>query len=126
MSFPDIQRVLVTLARTVEGVAAAGTETPADLQQRLPFVRVARIGGPRTSTLDSPTVDVDVFASTYAVGQSLAGRVSDLFLSAPHVAGGALIDTAASITGPVEVPWADPGVRRFLATYRFTLRPARS
>lgn len=121
MTFPDVQRVLKTLVLTVDGVVGAGPETPGDLQQRLSFVRATRVGGGADRVTDSPVVDVDVFADRYDVGWPLAAAIRDLLLDPPHVVDGAVIDTCTLITGPMELPWSDPGVRRFLATYRFTL-----
>ncbi|WP_431881821.1 hypothetical protein [Micromonospora chalcea] len=113
--FPDVQRALVSiLGPLVDG--RAGTETPSDLEKKMPFIRVLRTGGPSDRVNDYATVDVDVFAATYTAAEPLAERVRQLLTGPPLRAGAAILDRISCESAPVELPWA-PGVRRFGATY---------
>lgn len=116
--FPNAEDVAIT---AIEGLfpnpSNVGTETPSDLQDRLPFGRVRRIGGVDDQFTDSARVIVDVFAATYAAGSALAEAVRQRLRSAP-----APLDRVLTLTGPAELPWEDPGTRRWSATYRLDLR----
>lgn len=120
--FPDVQRVLVDDLQTVAGEGRTGVETPADLQTRLPFIRVLRVGGGSDRVSDRAAVDIDVFASTYTEAEELAERVRQHIVGPPPPI--ARLDKAVCETGPRELPWGDDdnGVRRFGATYLITAR----
>lgn len=113
--FPDVQRALVAILGPLVG-GRAGTETPADLESRMPFVRVTRTGGPSDRVSDFALVDVDVFAATYATAEPLAEQIRQLLTGPPLRAGVVILDRISCESGPTELPWA-PGVRRFGATY---------
>ncbi|MBF9135324.1 hypothetical protein I0C86_41475 [Plantactinospora sp. S1510] len=119
--FPDVQRVLVTLLEPLAGVGRTGIETPGDLQSKLPFVRVIRTGGPSTRTSDYATVDVDVFAASYAAAEPLAERIRQYLTGPPLSSGAAVLDRITCESAAAELPWA-PGIRRLSATYRVTAR----
>ncbi|TDC02281.1 hypothetical protein E1091_01140 [Micromonospora fluostatini] len=119
--FPDVQRALVTILEPLAGAGRAGVETPTDLQAKLPFIRVLRIGGGSDRLSDFAVVDVDVFAASYGAAELLAERVRQLLTGPPLRAGAAVLDRITCDSGPVELPWA-PGVRRFGATYQVTAR----
>lgn len=121
-SFPDGEAAILDTVAAEPGVADSGTETPPDLQDRLPFVRVARVGGPDNVIDDYPLVDVDVFAATRAVAAPLAERLRQRLLAGPHRTPAGVIDRVRTTSGPVQLPWADPGIRRFGATYRAAMR----
>lgn len=113
--FPDVQRALVAiLGPLVDG--RAGTQTPDDLELKMPFIRVTRTGGPSDHVNDYAYVDVDVFAGTYSVAEPLAERVRQLLTGPPLRAGDVILDRISCESAPAELPWA-PGVRRFGATY---------
>ncbi|ABS03201.1 hypothetical protein [Kineococcus radiotolerans] len=129
MSYPDIDQALKhLLAPLVGGLEHIGTETPSELQQRLPYIRVGRIGGPRTALEDAPVVEIDYFTATRAGSVKGAGEVSDLLLGSPYHfirmpdGASALLENPQQPVGPRELPWPATGVRRFSGTYRFVTR----
>ncbi len=119
--FPDVQRVLVTLLEPLAGAGRAGIETPGDLQQKLPFVRVVRTGGSSTRLSDYALVDVDCFAATYTAAELLAERVRQYLTGPPLRSGPAVLDRITCQSAATELPWA-PGIRRLNATYQVTAR----
>lgn len=119
--FPHVQKLLVLLLEEMAGGAdRTGTETPDDLQDHLPFVRVRRITGDSTWLNDHPVVEVDVFATTQEAAWRLAEDIRDFIVGPPppHP----LFDRIDCEQGPRELPWADPRVRRWGADYRVTSR----
>lgn len=123
LTVADIEAVLAPWAEATFGAFSA-SETPADLEARLPVIRVERIGGADERFSLHPTVAVDVFAATADEARTLAGRVRDalLFLSGPL--NGAVIKGVRCDSGPSRQPWANPAVRRWGATYTVSLRAA--
>lgn len=89
------------------------------------FVRVERVGGPRTRLNDYPAVVIDVVAPTYDQAEALSESISMLLLGYPHSiatpTGVAVLD---KVEGPgfTEVPYPDSSYRRLAATYQFSLR----
>lgn len=121
--FPDMQRiiadVLVDAGLLAEG--RTGALTPDNLQDVLPYARVTRIGGGSDLLNDSATVDVDLFASSYADGELLAERIRQLLVGPPPPHAG--LDRAECVSGPRELPWDDrAAVRRFGASYLVVAR----
>ncbi len=119
--FPDVQRLLVADLEDIVGAGRAAVQTPDDMEQALPFVRVMRIGGGRTQISDIATVDVDVFAGTYVAAEALAEQIANWLCGPPP--GVALFDTVVCEAGPRELPWSDGVlVRRWGATYQVVTR----
>lgn len=120
---PDIEAVLAPWAEAAFGVFS-GAETPPDLEDRLPVIRVERLGGPDGRFGAHPRVAVDVFAATADEARTLAGAVRDelLFLRGTH--GTAVIRGVRCDSGPSRLPWANPAVHRRGATYTVSLRDA--
>ncbi len=124
--FPDIQRLLIgALTAAGFGVHAA-IETPANLRDVLPFVRVRRIGGWSDRVNDHPTVDVDVFGATYAATEPLAVAVREWLVGPPSPIW--QLDHVDVEAEPRELPWGEPdaGIRRWGATYRAVTRRSTS
>lgn len=118
--FPDIEQALITL---LAGFGTTGTVVPADLTSHMPYVKVARFGGGDDRFTDTARVDVDCFAATRAVAFSTAEGIRQRLLGYPHsVIDVGTIDHVETLTGPVEVPWADPNVRRFTSSYAIATR----
>lgn len=115
-SWPDVESVLVA---GLGSYGTCGTETPPDLQNHLPFVRIKRRGGTNDQFSDYARVDIDVFAETRAVGVPLTEEIRQYLLD-----GWALrqFDWVVTESGPQELPWDDPNVRRWVSTYRITAR----
>ena len=123
--FPDVQVLLIEVLTPFVGVDRVALQTPADLAQRLPFIRVARTGGYSDRLCDYARVDIDVFHRTYADGERLAARVHEYLTGQRLRAGNGLVDRVGVDVAPVELPWAS-GVRRFTGRYLLVSRRART
>lgn len=120
---PDVEAVLNPWAEATFGVFSAAS-TPADLEKRLPVIRIERIGGGDERFTERPRVAVDVFAATADEARSLAGRVRDALLFLHGPVNGAVIRGVHCDSGPSRQPWANEIVQRRGATYTVSLRPA--
>ncbi|KPC89884.1 hypothetical protein ADL27_38365 [Streptomyces sp. NRRL F-6602] len=100
----------------------AGSETPPDLEKRLPFVRVERIGGSDERFTHRPRVAVDVFTTTADEGRHLSGAIRNALLLLYGPVGGGVVQSIRCDSGPSAQPWAGDTVRRRGATYTVTLR----
>lgn len=127
--FPIVARTLAQLliAQQLSTTGRVGSETPADLQTRMPFVRIDRIGGSSDWVNDYAVVDIEVFATTFVDAEQRAEYIRQylVFADLPAIEGYGLLDRVECLTGPQELPWADDQVRRFGATYRITSRRRR-
>ncbi len=123
--FPNIERLLVVLFETdLGGAEHTGTETPDDLESRLPFLRVTRIGGSRTHQIDYPVVDLDLFDVDEAAGAPRASAIANRLLTkpAPHPS----IDYVSCDPAFRELPWGDSEtVRHWGATFFIETRKVR-
>jgi hypothetical protein len=120
---PDIEAVLAPWAEETFDVFSAA-ETPADLETRLPVIRVERLGGSDDRFAEHPRVAVDVFASTADEARTIARSVRDALLFLRGPVNGAVIRDVRCDSGPVRLPWANENVHRRGATYTVSLRPA--
>lgn len=107
--------------------ARVATDVPSDLADEVPFVQVARIGGPDDDndyTLDKPTVSVDCFAADRPSASTLGLQVHKALRKAlPGVTtGGAVVTAVLTVSGMAWRPWDDVTVRRFGATYQLFLK----
>lgn len=120
MTFLDVEVALVVeLDQFASG--RTGTETPANLQAALPFIRVTRRGGPDDHVSDYPRVDVDVFAATRAAGVALSSTIRDHLRFGFSITG---VDRVVTESSAQELPWEDPGVRRWTSTFQVVTRRA--
>lgn len=118
-SFPDVQAILKDV---LADFGTYGIQTDAHLEDKLPFVTSRELGGQDNRITDATTVDIDVFASSYA-GKGIAESIRQTLTAAPLVTATGIIDTCTTQTKPHEVPWTDGStVRRWTATYRITAR----
>ncbi|HEX8632240.1 MAG TPA: hypothetical protein VF755_29125 [Catenuloplanes sp.] len=122
--FPDAQVLLAEVLLPLVGAGRVGSQTPPNLQQALPFIRVVRAGGRSDRLCDFARVEVDVFHRTYAEGSALAGDVQEFLTTQRLRSPTGLVDRVAVEVAPVEVPWAS-GVRRFGARYLIVTRRTR-
>jgi hypothetical protein len=124
--FPDVQDLLVdAMAVWVGGdTDRVDSETPDNLQQMLPFIRVVKMGGGRSRISDYPSVSVDVFAATYSEAFRLAERI-DQWLAGPPPPLPSL-DRVVHDVAPREMDWPDPDIRRFQAQYTVVTRRVRA
>ncbi|WP_328967962.1 hypothetical protein [Streptomyces sp. NBC_00239] len=120
---PDVEAVLAPWLEATLDVTA-GAETPADLEQRLPFIRVQRTGGEDGRFGRNPRVEVDVFAASADEVRELSADVRDALLFLTGVVPGAVIRGVTCPSGPSRRPWANPAVHRRGATYSVSLRNA--
>lgn len=117
--FPDMEAALIEL---VQDLATADVETPSVLDDVLPFIRVTRIGGNDDFFTDSGRMDVDVFASQRTQASSLARTVRQRLGKGAVVLSDCVIDTVTTDVSPNEVPWGNPTIKLFTASYRITAR----
>lgn len=93
-----------------------------------PLVRVRRVPGePRTHFDDPAHVEVMTFGATFEAAQSLAEACWQAIefayaKAAPLPSGSITVDATDTILPPTEVPWPNPEVRVFQATYRVVTR----
>ena len=123
----DIEAVLVAwIEDNVEDVRAS-TETPSDLDGQLPWIQVGRIGGPYDGfRRDQPVVDITVYDTTGPDAADLALQLQELFHQqlAGSTTSGAVINRVETRSGPHWVPYDNPGMRRYEATYALVVHPA--
>jgi hypothetical protein len=122
--FPDVQRLLVDQLGVWVGDDHVDTETPENLQDQLPFIRVERVGGGRDRISDSPAVELQFFAGTYAEVQPLAEKVCEWLCGPPAPI--SQLDRVLCTSAPVEIPYGDERIRRMVATFQLTTRRVRA
>lgn len=120
---PDIEAVLNPWAEETFGVFA-GAETPADMETRLPVIRIERGGGSDARFSQSPRVFVDVFAATADEARTLANNVRDALLFLRGPVKGAVIRDVRCDSGPSRQPWDNGAIHRRGATYTVDFRAA--
>ena len=125
-TFPGVEAVLVEFLAGELGVRVC-TELPADLGDVLPVVQVVRVGGghdDNETSLQSPTLSVDVFARDRGAATSLAQDVDTTLRR--RLPGQTILGASAgrvrTITGPAWRPWDDITLRRFGGTYQLWIR----
>lgn len=120
---PDIEAVLAPWAEATFG-AFGCAETPADLEARLPVIRVGRVGGSDERFSLHPRIDVDVFAATADAARILANEVRDALVMLTGPVNGAVIRGVRCDSGPSRLPWDNGDIYRRGATYTVSLRTA--
>ena len=104
------------------------TELPADLATvcaTTPVAQVTRFGGSDDLlVLDSANVDVDTFGLTRSAARDFGEkcRAGLRFMAPGAVQDGAFIATVSTINAPRWVPYDNTDLRRFVASYRITIR----
>lgn len=123
MALHDVE---VALMDYLTNLAYTVTSTPADLTDRLPVIRVARIGGGEDRANDFPRLSVQCFAAeTYEqprAAQDLAAAVWEQMRKLPAVSAGVRLDAASKDSGPVTIPWPTAGVAVKELIYTITIR----
>jgi hypothetical protein len=123
-----VARGFAHLERTIAGLLVpqffggdatrVGSETPSDLEQRLPYGLITKTGGDRTVIDDNPFFDVDVFHPLDTGAETLASDICDFLIAKPFP-----LDFVICTEGPRELPWReDRSFRRYGATYSASLR----
>lgn len=122
-SYADAERVI---AHILGGLGDVGGETPPDLADHLPFLRVRRIGGADNRVTDLPRVDVRVYAPDRSAALHIAEQARQRLTSMPVATPHGVLDRADTESGPAEVPGPDPETYRVAnLTVRASLRRRR-
>lgn len=95
---------------------------PSNLGEVLPLIRARRVGGTDDRITDRPRVDVEVYAPTAAIAKPLAEQVRQRMLAGAARTNAGVMDRAFTEVGPRELPYPNPAVRVWAATYRISLR----
>lgn len=134
MAFPDAE---VVLMEYLSDLGYTVTSTPPDLADRLPALRIQRVGGGSDEDADRPRVSIQAFVAASSTApraaQQLSGQVRDRLINndGAWVSGplldeqgvpGVVIDGASHDSGPIEYPWPDPAIRVAQSIYTLTIR----
>lgn len=119
----DIEAVLNPWAEATTGVKA-GAETPAELEKKLPRIRIQREGGYDERFTGHPRVFVDVFAATADEARTLANSLRDALIFLRGPVNGAVIRSVRCDSGPSWQPWTNESIHRRGATYTVSYRGA--
>jgi hypothetical protein len=119
----DVEAVIAPWLEATLGITA-GAETPPDLEERLPFIRVERIGGPDDRFAAHPRIAVDVFAASSDEARTHSDQVREALVFVNGPVGGAVVRGVRCDAGPSRQPWANPAIYRRGATYTVSLRAA--
>ena len=129
---PQAERLVRDLVRQWLGLTEAekdrvGRDQLGDLGDRPWYIRVIKVPGGRSDRFGGDiALDVEVFAPTYVLADSIANDLDAFLLGYPHVVevdtARVVIDSVTQNEGPHEIPWEDPAVNRILATYVITVR----
>lgn len=119
MAYADVEKMLVGYLPTAVALnPQVGVATPPDTAGTyswLPFIRVQRVGGPRSQGIDRPRLIFDYFGPDYATAAALGAQVSALFdgpifqLRTPE----GFVTNAQTDSAPSWVPYDDVRVVRF-------------
>lgn len=123
----DVEVLLTSWLETAIEDITASTKTPADLDSRLPWVLVRRTGGSYDGfRIDRPSVDIAVFALDADTASALALQIQREFHEnlARHRHGDAVVSHVRTDTGPHWVPYDNPAIERYEASYAFAVHPA--
>lgn len=120
---PSLTDALVSLfeQQFPQYAGRVGTKFAEDLSTNPRWIRIAIIGGSQSQIECFPVLDVHTFASTYREAELLAWAINGLLLSYPLVMGRLVLTDATVGQIPNDVPWDDPKVRRFVATYQLSI-----
>jgi hypothetical protein len=100
----------------------AGTDTPADWANQLPFVQVETVGGTRRFNLHQPRTNVTVWATDKATASALASQIEDAFTyELPTSTGGFSLGLAGVTQSMTWRFYTNPAVQRYVGTYSLTI-----
>lgn len=132
-AFPDTEALLIGWLSEQMPDVWVTTDLPEELERVLPVLQVVRIGGGKHQypwslggpLHDNPTCDLDAYGRDREHAADLIQRACTLLpLLRNNTAGGGVITDVVENVGPSWRPDYNPRVRRFGATYEFTIRPA--
>lgn len=128
-AYPEAETVLVAAAAAHFTGKRVCTETPDDLADVLPCIRITRFAGgaDEVYTFDNPSIDFDCYAATRAAAQTLAYEVRTWVRNTlpgttigDDTTGRAFVARSQDILGPHWTPYDNTSLRRF--TYSAALR----
>lgn len=125
MSWPHLEKLAVAALSNADTGVKAATKTPDDLAAKAVkgFYRVTRGPGSDDGVTDSPLLDVESFGTTETSAWELAENARQTVLKLRgRAVNGVLVDTVSTASGPVLVDWGNPGIYRYVASYRFAFR----
>jgi hypothetical protein len=118
------QNFPVLMGATPLSGAHVGTVLPFPFKADLtPYVRISDLGGSEENivTMVSP-LEVDVYDVTRDGAYDLSEGIRAKLVGSPHRIGEARIDKVTVVSKPTLAEWPDNDIRRFIATYRVSLR----
>lgn len=119
--YPDVEVLLLeVLADLVDEPPV--TSTPVDLQDRMPMIRVRRIGGSSGALSQAPRVAVEVYAGTRGEAWTVARAVEQRMLTRRIRTASGMVDRADVETGPTQLAYTAEHIRLVSATYRVVTR----
>lgn len=126
-AWPDIHDVLIADFADLSA-KVVGPKKPSNMQELVDAVPdatvilVRRVGGFDDMITDTPRVDVEVYARTYATARDTALAVQQRLLNFPRPTPAGSIDSTRTEVGPREIPNDDQTIRCVAATYRLDTR----
>lgn len=136
VTFPDVEPILVDVMLDQVPDVWSCLELPPleEFDQRLPVAQYTRIGGPAARgtwghgyLLDTPTIDVDVYAGSREAANLTTQTLRKALLAIPGtVRDGAGFVSVAEVSGPGWRPEASQNVVRIGWSVTFTVRPVSS
>lgn len=98
------------------------TETPADLQDVVPVVRVLRTGGaadPNAPRFDAPRLVFECYDKGYLAAATLADQVDHAILRVlpAQTLSGSVVTKVTQVSGPTHIPYPDTLLREFVTSH---------
>lgn len=123
--FGSVEMALTEILK--EGLGLTDAEIGGDL--RYPgtgrYYYLELIGGQTDRLYGTWSVDIDIFARTYAQAMGAALDLEAFLVGRQHRSAGMLIDQCSQNEAPSQRPWRENKVARVGATYVFTARRSR-
>jgi hypothetical protein len=127
--YPDVPHAVCDLLGTLTDVNGADIETPADLEDQVPWIRVTRTGGVSNRITDTATVVVDVFAGGATQAWDIAKAALQRLIRGPFLSdvpfrtAHGQVDRVRMDVGPALLPPTDSdNLRLVTATYTVSVR----
>lgn len=126
--YPDIEAVVRSVLLTLPGVGQVGRSMPEDAEvtPTHSHVRVTHAEGTEELLNAYPVVRVEVFATKVDLAKSLAAEIAFELSTKTHqvILGDRMVSLprARVLKTATEVPYGDSKLRRWEATYEWTIR----
>lgn len=119
VTFADVQLVVVGYLRPLLAPVPVGVRVPNP--RPAAFVTTRRVGGPRSTVLETARLDLFAWAATDEAGHDLVQDVRRHLSAAPGIRAVAAVRDIDEFAGPIPAP-DESGQPRWMVTYEFTLR----